>query len=73
MKRYVKEIANEFLKVEKYPEEDKQKIQKIINFAERGLITSMEAVRMILKVDEDLQIRDAELEELKKQQSGTDY
>lgn len=70
MKRYVKEIANEFLKVEKYPEEDKQKIQEIVNFAERGMITSMEAVKEILKVDDALRTYHTELEN---QQSGTDY
>ena len=69
MKRYVKEIAREFLKVEKYPEEDKQKIQEIVNFAERGLITSMEAVKAIIRIDEYLMIRHAEME---KQQSGTE-
>ena len=69
MKRYVKEIANEFLNVRNYPEKEKQVIQEIVSFAERGLITSMEAVKAILKVDEELMIRHAELE---KQQSGTE-
>ena len=72
MKRYVKEIASEFLKVEKYPEEDRQKIQEIVSFAERGLITSMEAVKAILILDNELQIRHAELEKMEKQQSGTE-
>lgn len=52
MKRYVKEIANEFLNVKKYPETDKQKILEIVHYADRGLITSLEAVEAMLKVSQ---------------------
>lgn len=55
MKRYVKEIANEFLNVRNYPNEQRQKIISIVNFAERGLITSMEAVREILKTHDTIE------------------
>lgn len=54
MKRYVKEIANEFLNIKFYPEEYKQKIKKVVNYAERGLITSLEAVQMIIQIDQEL-------------------
>ena len=50
MRRYVKEIANEFLKVKNYPEEDRKKIERIVSCCERGICTSIEAVSVILKI-----------------------
>lgn len=50
MKRYVTEVANEFLNVKKFPEDKKQKINQVIEYTKRGMITSIEAVQTILKI-----------------------
>lgn len=49
MKRYVKEIANDIL-CKNYPEQEKQKIEKVINLCNKGLITSLEATKMIIDI-----------------------
>lgn len=53
MKRYVKEIANEFLKVKNLPEDNKRRIQRIIVCCERGIITSLEAVSVIMYIGKE--------------------
>lgn len=50
MRRYVVEFANECLHHPYMPESDKEQIKKIVKLCERGLITSFEAVDMIVKV-----------------------
>lgn len=52
MKRYVKELANDIL-CKNYPEEPKQKIEKVVKNCERGLITSYEAAKCIIDIRED--------------------
>lgn len=53
MKRYVKEIANEFLKVKNYPEDDRNRIERIVSCCERGLCTSIEAVSVIMNIHKE--------------------
>ena len=55
MKRYVNEIANEYLRCYERNEltiEKARKITKIVSQCERGYITSLEAVRLIMQTAE---------------------
>lgn len=49
MKRYVKELANDIL-CKNFPEEKRQKIERIIYLCDIGIITSCEAAKEILEV-----------------------
>ena len=53
MRRYVKEFANEFLNHKNYPEESAKEIRKTLKMLERGLITPIEAVCLIVDVYRD--------------------
>jgi hypothetical protein len=48
MKRYVREFANDVMKG--CCDSDKQEIERVIKHAERGLISSVEAVDAILRI-----------------------
>lgn len=53
MKRYVKEIANEFLKIENLSEDIKCRIERVVVCCERGLCTSLEAVSIIMYIGKE--------------------
>lgn len=48
--RYVKEFANDYLRNKKHPQEKKERVAKAVRLCERGMITSSEAVRLIVEV-----------------------
>ena len=53
MKRYVKEIANEFLRIENLPEDSKQRIERVLVCCERGMCTSLKAVSVIMNIGKE--------------------
>lgn len=50
IKRYVKEIANEFLRNPAFPSREKGRINRIITCCEKGACSSMEAVSVIMSI-----------------------
>ena len=54
MKRYVTEFANDITRLINYPVEAKKRIQNIVGLYERGMITSFEAVREIVKIHDNI-------------------
>lgn len=53
MKRYVKEIAAEYLNNPLLPRSRKEQVENVLTCCHKGMITSIEAVRTILKLFEE--------------------
>lgn len=55
IKRYIKEFANDIKKEEKYLKGISEKVDKVLMYKSKGMITDLEAMEMLVRIRKEYQ------------------